>query len=266
MGSAPRIVREESPIPSAIPGSNALKTTDLRSRQFERILLIKPSAVGDVIHTLPVLVKLHARYPAARIDWLITPENADLVRSHPALSNVVFFPRHQFKRFGWNWSATAGPVKLLATLRRVHYDLVVDLHGQFRSALLALATSAPTRIGFDRPVKRGPAADPEAPARDGVHGWYGAHEGAWIAYTHRIPIATLDIHAVDRYLWVVPMLGLDDGPPDMTLYTPPEASNGVERKLDDHGLRTGLSPSWSPARSGRPSTGTSRGSRRLAGI
>ena len=50
--------------------------SDLQTAEFSRILLIKPSALGDVVHTIPVLVKLRARYPRARIDWLITPENA----------------------------------------------------------------------------------------------------------------------------------------------------------------------------------------------
>ena len=49
----------------------------LQTAEFTRILLIKPSALGDVVHTIPVLVKLRARYPRARIDWLITPENAE---------------------------------------------------------------------------------------------------------------------------------------------------------------------------------------------
>ena len=68
----------------------------LRTRQFERILLIKPSAVGDVIHTLPVLAKLRARYPAARIDWVLTPPIAELIGHHPALSNIVLFDRPAF--------------------------------------------------------------------------------------------------------------------------------------------------------------------------
>ena len=227
------------PPSNSILGSNPLKTTDLSSRPFERILLIKPSAVGDVIHTLPVLVKLRARYPEARIDWLITPENADLVRYHPALSNAVHFPRHQLTRFGRSWSATAGPIKLLATLRKPRYDLVVDMHGQFRSALLVLATAAPVRIGFDRPARKGPTAPPARSRETGVHGWSGAREGAWIAYTHRMPITTLDLHAVDRYLWLSTMLGLDDAPPDMTIYTPPEASAAIDRKLEDTGIRGG---------------------------
>ena len=72
------------------------RESELQSAEFSRILLIKPSALGDVVHTIPVLVKLRARYPRARIDWLITPENAEVVRYHPALSNVVLFARREF--------------------------------------------------------------------------------------------------------------------------------------------------------------------------
>jgi heptosyltransferase-1 len=210
---------------------------DLRSRQFERILLIKPSAVGDVVHALPVLVKLRARYPEARIDWLITPANADLVRHHPDLSNTVLFPRQEFTRFGQNWSATAGPFRLLSKIRRTRYDLVIDLHGQFRSALFTLASGAPVRIGFDRPRKRAEAEAPKLPP--GVpetHGWRGAREGSWVAYTHRIPIPTLDVHAVDRYLWLAPMLGLDDRPPDFRIHLPPEAMATLESLLGAEGI------------------------------
>jgi len=198
--------------------------SDLRFREFERILLIKPSAVGDVVHTLPVLVKLRARYPEARIDWLITPENADLVRHHPDLSSTVEFPRKAYSRFGRSWSATLGPVRLLSSIRRGRYDLVIDMHGQFRSAVFALASGAPVRIGFDRPGGLGSAAGARHQA--GVprqHGWTGAREGSWLAYTHRIPISTLDVHAIDRYLWLAPLLGLDDRPPDFRIHLPPEA-------------------------------------------
>src|SRR3569623_2792647 len=76
---------------------------NLASQSFQRILLIKPSAVGDVVHALPVLVKLRERYPQAQLAWLITPEHADLVRWHPAVSNVVMFDRRRFARFGRNW-------------------------------------------------------------------------------------------------------------------------------------------------------------------
>jgi heptosyltransferase-1 len=207
----------------------------LRSKSFERILLIKPSAVGDVIHTLPVLAKLRARYPQARIDWLLTPAIAELVRHHPALSGVVLFDRHRYTRLWRDWSAAAGLVGLFAGLREPQYDIVVDLHGQFRSAVMTMATGAPVRIGFDRPRRssRGPRVLPEAAYR---HGWTGAREGAWMSYTHRIRVPSLDVHAVDRYLSLGPMLGLDDGPPEFQVPIAAGAEDRVDRLLAANGL------------------------------
>src|SRR5207248_951730 len=111
--------------------------------------------------------------------------------------DVVIFRVNDVARLGRDWRATARVLAGLRDLRRRRYDLVVDLHGQLRSALITLATGAPTRIGFDRPVRgsRGDAARlPEDLAR---HGWSGAREGAWLAYTHWIRLATLEVHAVD---------------------------------------------------------------------
>ncbi len=204
----------------------------LRTRPFQRILLIKPSAVGDVIHTLPVLVKLRARYPAARIDWLLAPHIAELVRHHPALSNVVLFERQAYARCWRSWSAAAGLLRLPAVLRRNRYDLVIDLHGQFRSALLTLATGAAVRIGFDRP--RGPAASDRQLVPEAYrHGWTGAREGAWVAYSHRIRIPRLDVHAVDRYLWLGELLDLDIDPPDGRVPVPVQAAAKIEALLRD---------------------------------
>ena len=74
----------------------ALDASSLRSQDFRRILLIKLSAVGDVVHTIPVLNKLRRRYPTARIDWLVTPAIAELIRHHPGISNLVLFDRQDW--------------------------------------------------------------------------------------------------------------------------------------------------------------------------
>jgi ADP-heptose:LPS heptosyltransferase len=210
-------------------------TPSLRNRPFRRILLIKPSAVGDVIHALPVLAKLRARYPAARIDWVLTPPIAELIGHHPALSNVVLFDRGALGRDWRAWCAGVG--QMLAELWRTRYDLVIDLHGQFRSAILTLATRSPVRVGFDRPYA-GPrsAADRRLVANAYRHGWTGAREGAWLAYTHRIALPRSDVHAADRYLWLGPMLGLDEGPPDFRVPIPPASVARVEALLGKHDL------------------------------
>jgi len=217
-----------------------IKTRDasgLQSTEFSRILLIKPSALGDVVHTIPVLVKLRARYPNARIDWLITPENADIVRCHPALSNVVLFARRDFSKRGMRWRALVSFFDLLKQIRRAKYDLVVDMHGQLRSAFFSLVSGAHVRIGFDRPIKRGLTVSAEHDLRNvPSHGWRGAREGSWIAYTHRVSIPTLDVHAIDRYLWVGPLLGFDDDPPDLTIHLSSDTVRNVEQLLEEHGV------------------------------
>src|SRR6184192_1380847 len=207
----------------------------LQSAEFSRILLIKLSGLGDVAHTLPVLAKLRARYPRARIDWLITPEHAEIVRCHPALSNVVLFARRDFSKRGRKWRALLAFFDLLKQIRRAKYDLIIDMHGQVRSAFFALISGARVRIGFDRPVKRTLTVSAEHALKNvPSHGWRGAREGSWLAYTHRIAIPTLDVHAIDRYLWVGELLGFDADPPDLTIHLPPEAIFKVQRLLEKH--------------------------------
>jgi heptosyltransferase I len=207
----------------------------LRHRDFNKILLIKLSAVGDVIHTIPVLNKLRARFPGARLDWLVTPAIAELLRYNPAIDNVIEFAREDWAT-PWRPAPFISYARLAAGLRASRYDLVVDMHGQLRTAIFTLATGAPVRIGFDRP--RGRVWDASArsfPPEARKHAWQGAREGSWIAYTHHIPVPTLDLHAVDRYLNVGPLLGLPDGPADFSFPIPPQAAANVETLLRQRG-------------------------------
>ena len=203
---------------------------------FSKILLIKLSAVGDVVHTIPVLNKLRRRYPAAQIDWLVTPPIAELLRHHPAITNVIEFAREEWQS-PWRLTPFANYARLAASLRATGYDLVVDMHGQLRTALLTLATGATVRVGFDRPRPEvWSASDREFPPLARKHAWQGAREGSWLAYTHHIPVPTLDVHAVDRYLNVGPILGLDDGAADFSFPIPAAASARIEQLLRGHGI------------------------------
>ena len=213
-----------------------LPPADLTRRDFRKILLIKLSAVGDVVHTIPVLNKLRRRYPMAQLDWLVTPAIAELLRHHPAITNVIEFEREAWST-PWRLTPFASYARLAAKLRAAAYDLVVDMHGQFRTAALTLATGAPARIGFDRPRARVWDTSPRKfPEQARKHAWQGAREGSWVAYTHHIPVPTLDLHAVDRYLNVGPILGLDCEPADFSFPIPQSAVSRVEALLAQHGV------------------------------
>ena len=213
-----------------------MSPVDLSNHDFQKILLIKLSAVGDVVHTIPVLNKLRRRYPHAQLHWLVTPPIAELLRHHPAITRIIEFEREAWSK-PWRLAPFASYARLAAELRRANYDLVVDMHGQFRTAALALATGASARIGFDRPRARVWDASPRKfPEQARKHAWQGAREGSWMAYTHHIPVPTLDLHAVNRYLSVGPILGLDKDPADFSFPIPQAAVSRIDSLLRRHGV------------------------------
>ena len=149
-----------------------------------RILIIKPSAIGDVVHTLPILNLLRKRWPETHIAWLVTPACAGLLEGHPQLSEVIYFDRRRFGR-GWrNPASLFGLLSFQKSLRAEKFDLVIDLQGLFRSGWLAWQTGAPVRVGFAN-----------------------AREFAPLFYTHTVRIGTLEQHAIERYLKVAAELG-----------------------------------------------------------
>ena len=204
---------------------------DLGTRDFRRILLIKLSAVGDIVHTIPVLNKLRRRYPAAQIDWLVSSPIAEFLGPHPAITNVVEFVREDWATL-WRLTPFANSARLAARLRAAKYDLVIDLQGQLRSGLLTVATGAPVRIGFGKPIaRRWEELSRKLPDEARKHAWQGSREGSWLAYTHDIPLPSLEVHAVDRNLAVGPMLGLDDGAPDFSFPVPSGATDRIDALL-----------------------------------
>lgn len=155
----------------------------------KRILIIKPSAIGDVVHGLPILNLLHQRFPAAQISWLVTPACAGILQGHPMLHEVICFERRRFGKAWKNPRALVDLYRFTRGLRRRRFDLVVDLQGLFRSGWLAFRTGAPIRIGLA-----------------------SAREGAPVFYTHRVAVDAGDQHAIERYLSVTEALGCPRSP------------------------------------------------------
>jgi len=190
--------------------------TDLARRDFERILLIKPSSPGDIIHALPVLHGLRRRYPAARIAWLVATPFVNLIETDAALSEVIPFDRKRFGRIGRSLRVTGDFARFVQDLRRRQFDLAIDLQGLFRSGFLARACGASVRIGFAN-----------------------AREMAWIFYTDKIAAADSESHAADRNYAVAGMLGFADVPMDFSIAITEADRGRVSALLKESGFLPG---------------------------
>lgn len=156
---------------------------DLASLRPRRVCLIKPSSLGDVVHALPVLSSLRARWPDAHLAWVVNRGLRGLLDGHPHLDEVIPFDRAKVG-FGPRGLLEFG--RFLADLRRRRFDLAIDLQGLLRSGLMTAATGSPVRIGLA-----------------------GAREGAARFYTHAIAMPPGEIHAVDKLMRVAESLGGD---------------------------------------------------------
>jgi heptosyltransferase I len=150
-----------------------------------KILIVKPSSLGDVIHSLPFLCVLHERFPDAAIHWVVAEGNEGALQWHPMLTKTWIIRKDRWKKIG-SVKETIGELSGLASaLRREEFDLVVDLQGLLRSGMIAGATGSPMRVGFS-----------------------DAREGSDFFYTHKVEGGS-GIHAVDRYLKIAWALGCD---------------------------------------------------------
>ncbi|MEW6357726.1 MAG: glycosyltransferase family 9 protein [Planctomycetota bacterium] len=117
-----------------------------------KILIIRLGALGDIVHTLPVLRPLRDRIPDAHIAWMVEDAWADLLRGHPLIDEIITIPKRRW-RSGflrpWQWLETAGDV--LAERRRIaarRFDLTIDFQGNLKSGSIAVFCGARERLGY----------------------------------------------------------------------------------------------------------------------
>jgi heptosyltransferase-1 len=122
-----------------------------------RILLIKTSSLGDVVHNLPVVTDLRARFPAAAIDWVVEESFADIPRLHPGVSQVIPVAVRRWRRALMTPSVWSEIGALRQRLRSDRYDFAIDTQGLLKSALIT--RMAPTRrCGYAAGSAREPLA------------------------------------------------------------------------------------------------------------
>lgn len=149
------------------------------SSEIKSILIIKPSSLGDVVHTLPAVAAIREANPQAKITWVINPEWAPLLRGNPDVDHVHIFPRGEFR--GLSGPGSFWP--FLRKTKRLKPDVAFDFQGLLRSALIGRASGPGDFWGMS----------------DG-------REGSRLFYHH---IAKVDrhVHAVERYLKLAETFG-----------------------------------------------------------
>lgn len=153
----------------------------------KKILIIKPSSLGDVIHSLPFLNVINDAFPQSEIHWVIAKTLEELLLNHPMVKKLWVINKDRWKE----WQAakeTASEINsLIRQLRAERYDMAIDLQGLLRSGILTYATRASVRVGFKE-----------------------AREGSSLFYTHKVD-GGKEIHAVDRYLKIASAIGCETG-------------------------------------------------------
>jgi len=153
------------------------------------ILIVKLSAVGDVVQSLPFLEALRRTYPQARLTWLVEEAAADIVVDHPRLDRVIVLRRKTWLKnlkTGRILPALQGFQNFRRELRVEEYDLVIDLQGLFKSGILTYLSRNRRRLGFDR-----------------------TRELSYLFLNERLPPYDPNRHALLRYLDVAAYLGAD---------------------------------------------------------
>ena len=215
---------------------------------MKRILLIKITSLGDMVHTLPLVSDLRRAYPEAKIDWVADASCADIPRWAVGVDRVIAPPLRGFKK-SRSWADLRAIFGALWALRREKYDVVVDVHGVYKSAIVAWLARSSRRLGY--------AAEylGEARAVFAYTQIFGPHGDATARHKMRMVVANAlgySLDPVEHYALRVPApaasLNADGVPRAMLLHAtsveakkwPPQRWISVGRTLAGRGYKIQL--------------------------
>lgn len=114
---------------------------------MKRILIVKVTSLGDIVETQPVVSDLRRVYPDAQIDWAADAAFADIIRWNSRVDRVLSAPLRKFKK-ARNWDDLKGIAASIGELRAVKYDAILDIHGAYKSAIIAFIARGRKRYGY----------------------------------------------------------------------------------------------------------------------
>jgi lipopolysaccharide heptosyltransferase I len=171
----------------------------------ERFLVVRLTALGDILHTVPAVAALRAAHPGAKIDWVVERKWAPVLEGSPALDEVIPFDRRSM------W----GAIECVQRLRENRYTCAIDFQGLYKSSLLAVLSGASRRIGFDRAWAR--------------------EANAAMFYTERV--APLDHHVAELNYSLAEQAGASrPASPEYPLRVPAGGAASIRARLHDLGI------------------------------
>lgn len=177
----------------------------------KNILIIKPSALGDIVQALPAVCSLSRSLGRVKISWFVRPECAALLENHPCVDEIIYFDRKALGKWWCNWRAFKKLCLLVKQLRAGRFDISLDFQGLFRSAVFGWFSGALRRFGM-------------ADAREFAH----------VFYTDTIKQNEESVHVVDYFQQMAAAAGADISESKFELLPAREGLKEVETLLDEN--------------------------------
>lgn len=176
---------------------------------YRNILIVKLSAIGDVIHALPVSHALRQCFPQARITWVVERAAYDLLTNNPDIDEIILFDKPKFKSLsGFLQNAP----QFIRLLRQRQFDLALDLQGLLKSALISYFSGAKKRLVYQN-----------------------TREGSRM-FSQRVVGPNANGHVVDRYLDVVRALGCQVEQPVFQIHISEKEAHAAQAVMAQAGL------------------------------
>jgi lipopolysaccharide heptosyltransferase I len=176
-----------------------------------RILILRLSAVGDVIRTLPAVKALKEHYPSFPVTWIVEEPSQAFLKSQPEVDEVILFPRRRWtegmKSLTKMWRTIGEMLEFIVVLRKRRFDVVLDFHGILKSGLLSFLSGSAKRVGYDRTSTK---------------------EGNFLFSNVKVKLPKERINRFQRNLSLLKGMGLEVKELKYNLHIPPEDREYIE--------------------------------------
>jgi lipopolysaccharide heptosyltransferase I len=178
---------------------------------YKKILVLRLSAVGDVLRTLLAVKALKEYYPSSHITWIVEEPSKSLLESQPEIDEVIQFPRRRWmegiKSPRKIWRTMGEAWRFILDIRRRRFDVVLDFHGILKSGVLSFLSGSPKRVGFDRRTSR---------------------EGSFLFSNVRVKLPQQKMSRFKKSFVLLKAMGLEIKDFNYKLYIPPKDCEYVE--------------------------------------